>query len=812
MLTKKNSDEDYKIIWQGNVVNPDGGLEAELLIYYGVKTNSIYLNMKGSGREDFVFDSKIKRGESDWDKAAITLELTRDFRVENIKHKITNMGLSRTMMAIIIYDAKIGSQIPQLYDVLKEYLLFPEINDEIRDDERIDSSIVPLSLILKARNEPGEISEQDIRRIKSIVAYKSWAIKNLGFQALEQLRFAGKVSDEEVKLCAEKSLRNSIREDLSYATRLLKYDGDFLRQALKNLYNFELKPNSIKEIRIGYVAKGNNKQVYKVCIELLNNHKFSIALSVIRFGDLGVEFNQKAIGWAMENWQELSSYNREDAVVLGNYRWIEDYRPRYSDISYLFTSRWEGGIDVNRLIYNNVVLVLREFKEGNDLSEILQNGAIPEGEKANATKEALRTYLNIFIKSKDRRFIIGDPKPSNIVLNYQNGRFNAKCIDLDGLFSGESIERYVSCMLNFGYNPEIVSKVLKELGLDVVVIGNQVSSTSLNSAAIKGRISSSSPVAAEINKIFGLPRNILLNLPNANLEEMVARVIGMDESEGVLDTLDEPFSDYKGEPIGNNVIFVEEHRIIHQSKVFDEAGRYEADLLVYYSLIENSIYVLIRSALGNELVPGETITRKELGWEKSEITIRLDKEYNIKTVVSKRGFMYLSRSMISIILKDAKLERLFPDLYRVIDFYLVLPAATQKVREREILDSQMVPLSLVNKAYRSQDFTENELVDLKLFVEYKSRALRQKALEALEKLQKIGKVNGEEVEAIRRKGMLFDIEEDLAFMARLFRENKKFLSAALERLFGYLDGESVESIEILGYWGAAIIKKFIVWE
>lgn len=433
----------YRIIKHSEIRSPEGEHEGDILIYYYEKENAVTVIFESANKnEPVVFGNEMTRGEAGWDKGIIKIYLDwNGDRISIIDHKITDMGLSRTTIGIMMEDASLEGELPELYNMLKAFLAIPDITNSIRARENKNESIIPISIISKINKNPESATEDEIKILEGFADYKSWAVRGLALNALHSLMIKGIISP--IRFGASKKLFeiHHIEEDLLFINRLLMHDSRLLPEILQSLYGVTMQQHDIDHIEIKWYDSGANKNIYTAGCFLKDGRNYNFAISTIRHDPIGSGLKAENIDKSNTEWIRLSQGRSDFVPQFGAFRWAFDYRPRIADCDILPVKPQDDpeGIGKGRWIRNDISIVFREFVEGANLETILARKETPQAYKKAAIKASLEAYLGIWNETKDdsgKGLFVGDPKPANVVVNIHT--LKAKVVDLDALreFSG----------------------------------------------------------------------------------------------------------------------------------------------------------------------------------------------------------------------------------------------------------------------------------------------------------------------------------------------------------------------------------------
>ena len=482
MMPKKDPAEEYRIIRHEEVYDGEGRLRGNLLVYYDRKENAVNIRLEGERRKEPIRPgSDTERGQEGWDLATIRVYLDGYGRVSLVDHKVSQMGLSRTAIALMLRDAGIHGQLKDLYDALKGFLVLRDVDDEGWIEEEKDERIVPLKIVSRVSGAPAKATEEDIAALEDFQFYKSWTVRQLALSALGKLREHGMISTERLEKNRLLFETYHIREDLQHIERLLVEDPTLAEDVLRDVSGEAIARADVENIRVRWYGKGYNKNIFRIWFDVKGGMSFSTAVSTIRHDPIGAGYDGKSTDKVLKNWKRLSDETDVAVPRLIAHRWIFDYKPRVADrarVGATFADDQEN-LGKNSWIYNNVNIVFREFVEGVDLEHVLLDSDISGDEKRKMIRVALQSSVDIWNATKDeagRGLFYGDPKPANIVISGETGAYRASNIDLDALREYEGLEALRS----------IINHYPEYKGFEVVDDGGQARITDTTVAIAAG--------------------------------------------------------------------------------------------------------------------------------------------------------------------------------------------------------------------------------------------------------------------------------------------------------------------------------------
>ncbi|MFA5363529.1 MAG: glycogen/starch synthase, partial [Candidatus Omnitrophota bacterium] len=492
MITMPAGDE-YKIIYQGDAFDRSGVREGGLLIYYSRLDNTIHLLMRGEQENEFLPDSDLRRREEGWDRALIDIKLNGDLIPVKVIHQDIVMGLSRSMMAIILVDAGIPERFPVLWHILDYYMVFPQVNDELKRTERANETLFPLSfvenpLLMAAMQDKDAIGRAvDILRNTK---YKSWALLQLAFSLLKNWEEMGVLQRGEIEQYAEYKRERFIFNGFIYVTRMLRQNNDFIKNTFKNIWGIEdsdfvalLPKLDLENVQVEFYAGGENKQLFLITIGQETGFKtWSFLVSIFNIGILGslghrgekgINFTKKEVQVMLSNWESALQLGIDNIPVLGAVAWARDYRPFITDMDISGHGIFSATSLKNIVIYNDLLFFSRPAVAGDSLDVILDS-TLPSELKRQAVDFALQGYFELFYRTMDENgkgLFIEDPKPGNIVINRRNSKWNkGVMIDFDYLFRRGTLAEFIQSLIVYpDYEPSIIISAIASCESDSVV-------------------------------------------------------------------------------------------------------------------------------------------------------------------------------------------------------------------------------------------------------------------------------------------------------------------------------------------------------
>ncbi len=453
VITKK-PDNELRLITHQEVKDPSGARSGDLLIYFDRDENAVTLALYGANRNmPAPSDNDIRRGEKGWDEAVIKVYLDEGYGISMIHHKTSEMGLSRATVSIMLEDAGVHEEFPQLFIPVKEYLVLQDVTPTMRLREKVDDSVVRLKAIDNMISGGEKISEKGIRMLEDMFFYKSRSVREIARSKLDALFVSGYIDDERMEQNEALLEVYHMEEDILFIKRELLHDHRLMGDITEKLFGRRIEKDEVRQLKLDWYGGGRNKNVYLACAELKNGDKTRFAISTIRNDPLGGGFSEKAIDDIQGRWKKLSEEGKRSVASFGANIWARDFRPRRSDMVVHPEADAAGDVDWCYWIRNDISIVFREFVEGRDLDEIIADENIPEDAVRMAVRKAVQGYLDLWNETRDDRgggLFIGDPKPANIVLSGEGNDFTtARIIDLDALEKVDSLEDVIRVLSNY---------------------------------------------------------------------------------------------------------------------------------------------------------------------------------------------------------------------------------------------------------------------------------------------------------------------------------------------------------------------------
>lgn len=454
-IIREGKSDTYKVLRHQNIYTPDGIFAGSLLIYYHInpneekpedQDNSVTMILRGASRKRAIIPgSDTERGEEGWDEAIIKAYLDKNSdRVTMIDYKVnpTKMNLSRTAIGIMLDDAGMNGELKALCGLINEYLVFPELTQDVRIRERRDEIPIPTTVVRRVTADPGHAREEDIKAIEDFAYYKSWTVRQIAMDVIASVCKAGRIPSARAALAEAYFGNVDILEDRLFIKRFLIEKPGLLEKVFSAVSGqSSVRTSDISSVEIKWLGKGNNKSVYRVRFNTKDGKSFMVAVSTVRHNPRNPNFDRPSLEKSIERWVKLSEDGHESVPRIIEYQWANDFRPRMTDLIPDMYSVYDK--NDKYWVRNDIGVVFRTFKEGDDLDWTLSNPVLSTQEKMKIKKAALDTYLDIWNSTRTadgRGQFIGDPKPANIVVWREGEAYRAQAIDLDLLREFKSFE------------------------------------------------------------------------------------------------------------------------------------------------------------------------------------------------------------------------------------------------------------------------------------------------------------------------------------------------------------------------------------
>jgi len=454
-IIREGKPDTYKVLRHQNIYTPDGVFAGSLLVYYHInpnkekpedQDNSVTMILRGASRKRAIIPgSDTERGEEGWDEAIIKAYLDKNSdRVTMIDYKVnlTKMNLSRTAIGIMLDDAGMNGELKALCGLINEYLVFPELTEDVRIRERRDEIPIPTTVVRRVTADPGHAREEDIKAIEDFAYYKSWTVRQMAMDVIALVCKAGRIPSARAALAEAYFGNVDILEDRLFIKRFLIEKPGLLEKVFSAVSGqSSARAGDISSVEIKWLGKGNNKSVYRVRFNTKDGKSFMVAVSTVRHNPRNPNFDRPSLEKSIERWVKLSGNGHESVPRIIEYQWANDFRPRMTDLIPDMYSVYDK--NDKYWVRNDIGVVFRTFKEGDDLDWTLSNPVLPSQEKVKIKKAALETYLDIWNSTRTlegKGLFIGDPKPANIVVWRDGDQYRAQAIDLDLLREFEDFE------------------------------------------------------------------------------------------------------------------------------------------------------------------------------------------------------------------------------------------------------------------------------------------------------------------------------------------------------------------------------------
>lgn len=464
----------YKVLKNQEILSPDGRYEGNLFIYYHIKTdetdltkreNAVTMVIRSARRDKAITPfSDRTRGEENWDEAVIKVYLDgENDGVSMIDYKAVpaKMSLSRSELGILLDDAKLDGTLREIYRLLKAYLIFPDVTDALRHREERDNIPVPTKLIDTVYKGPidGDIVPflAAVNLLEGFAYYKSWAVREAALNALRYAVSEGWISSPRLFMTELEFENLTIEEDRVFIQRYLIERPNLIEKIAGRLNNgVTIASGDLASISVQWLGRGKNKNIYRIYMTAKDGRVFTIAVSNVRHNPWNPGFDYDSIIKSVNNWMALSDAGIGSVPKIAGYEEVKDFRPRMKDSA--FDEEHPEIVSDKNWLRNDMVLVFREFIEGDDLSWALSNPETTDSEKRAMTMSALQALLDIWNGTKDaagRGMFIGDPKPANVVVkrggvdSQRAYMHTATDIDLDVLREFSGFDEVIKVIRNY---------------------------------------------------------------------------------------------------------------------------------------------------------------------------------------------------------------------------------------------------------------------------------------------------------------------------------------------------------------------------
>ena len=248
-------------------------------------------------------------------------------------------------------------------------------------------------------------------------------------------------------------------------------------------------------------------------------------------------------------------------------------------------------------------------------------------------------------------------------------------------------------------------------------------------------------------------------------------------------------------------------KIIEYKQVTGPEEKPEGSLLIYYSSAMNCITMALRGAdLYTPVSPASSYTRGEADWDRALVRIYLDQDFNVSMInhevkTGDNAAMGLSRATIPIMLHDAGADKRFKSIFDTLDKFLVFPKDFLSLRYKETKDSEIVPLTLIDRLNKTTGPPREEDIEIvEGFRYYKSWVVKRYALWCLRKLFLDGHISKERFERSERIFIEEAVIEDMRFIQRKVIQDPDLAVEALRNIYNInISKKDIEKVSVNWY-------------
>ncbi|MFH1846285.1 MAG: HAD family hydrolase [Candidatus Omnitrophota bacterium] len=469
-----------KIIYKHNIYSAgeSGGeskrkKEGTIVVKYNGLKHAVTVDLHNT--RAWQKDDSVKRSfqkKQEWDKARIEIPLDEKGNAREVQHILTEMGISRMGIWLLLEHSGIKDRFPKLYDLMFQELVLHKVEDPEGLGEIGGSEVVAADSISSIQGDPEKADIADIEKVENIVEYsKSRMLRQLALEALKVLVNEG-CYERDKYLMYLKSVREAdILDGMSRVERRLRRDKLFVR-------NMDIDPDNVDNICIRWFVNGRHKVIYHVTFYMTDGSAEDREIRVIWPVSGDTIFDMALIKESTELWKEISAKEENHVPRIYTVREEYDYRPK---ILKAFMPELAGGrqggfsiskdiVDPRKLIYDDVLIVGSEIARGNELVEYKASVAVNEEEKEQADIAAISAYLNMWKFGQDPETKKGpglyDLKRDSMVVYRENTGYRGLIVEVDKLRRTIDLQDVINSLYMCGFNKENVISASEDSLLD----------------------------------------------------------------------------------------------------------------------------------------------------------------------------------------------------------------------------------------------------------------------------------------------------------------------------------------------------------
>jgi len=390
---------DVKI---SDVVRKSGEETGKMIIYYDDRKRAVIVHINSR----LAAQNVSKSNKKEWRRAYIEISVNEKGEATRVVHKRQTKGISWQQLALHLKYSDMDKRFDVLYRLLqKELVLFP-VDKAMTHSGTFDLKFIRgLDKALELMRDPKKATDKNIKRIRKIARESgSRAIRGLALGVLKILADAGKLARDEYYKERRYALNRGIIEDMTSVERYIRQDGSMISKK-------GIDPEKVKNIYIRCVKSDATRSVFRLTFNMDNGEERVSAVEVLHPAFLRPGRGAKKLKEAVRLWQEMSDSGARYVPHISTVRYVDDFSPKMiksKKLQYMQTRR-EGDFFVAPManedavvIYDDMVIISREWMEGYDLIDHRACGGVSETEEKMVHVAGIEAYLAMWKNFKDK--------------------------------------------------------------------------------------------------------------------------------------------------------------------------------------------------------------------------------------------------------------------------------------------------------------------------------------------------------------------------------------------------------------------------